>query len=172
MVSSGLRLPLAVLLVLQLRVLVVRSECDITKCGVPKHYREIGCEPTKYSDDDKEKCCPIEYNCDEIAKQDKTKCHYRGKSFNDGEQMNGTVNCRAGCYCRQGEFQCAFVECPELIFNRPEPHCVIQNSRTQCCSENIICEQKEIDTLPVCHFEGKKYHKGQVIRGNKILANS
>lgn len=139
------------------------AECDITKCGVPKHYREIGCEPTKYAEDDKDKCCPIEYNCDEVSKLDMTKCHYRGKSFGQGEKMNETVNCRAACHCDEGSFRCAYVECPELVFNRPEPHCVVQNTREKCCSEKIVCDKKEIEELHVCHMEGKEYRKGQLM---------
>lgn len=154
---------LGLLVLIQCTTVQVNAECDITKCNVPKHYREIGCEPSKYADDDQEKCCPIEYNCEEIAKLDGTKCHYRGKSFAEGEKMNDTVNCRAGCFCRDGQFTCAFVECPELVFNRPEPHCVIQNSRQKCCSEKIICDRKEIDTLPVCYLDGTRYHKGQLM---------
>lgn len=153
----------SILAILHCFIVLCRAECDITKCGVPKHYREIGCEPVEYSADDKERCCPIKYNCDEIKKQDATKCHYRGKTFADGEKMEEEVNCRAGCYCNKGKFTCGHVECPELVFNRPEPHCVIQNSREKCCSEKIICDEKEIENLHTCHMDDKAYRKGQLM---------
>lgn len=140
------------------------AECDITKCGVPKHYREIGCEPTRYAPTDKDKCCPIEYNCDEIGKQDAAKCHFRGKVYNDGDTMSDQeANCRAACRCQNGTFTCAHVECPELVFNRPEPHCVVQNTRAKCCSEAIVCDKEAIEKLHVCHMDGQEYRKGQIM---------
>lgn len=138
----------------------VTAECDITKCGVPKHYREIGCEPVKYAADDVEKCCPIEYNCEEIAKQDGAKCHYQGKSYSNGERIPDDIHCRASCRCDDGNIECAHIECPSE-FDPPAPHCVQQRSEKECCSTNVICDEAVIATLPVCYLNGRKYHGGE-----------
>lgn len=161
--TRGLPLFLGLLVVLQCSVLS-RAECDITKCEIPKHYREVaGCEPAKYAEGDEEKCCPIEYNCEAVSKQDKTKCHYKGKVYNDGEilENDDMPNCRRGCFCREGDFVCAHVECPEQVFNRPAPHCVIQSSRTKCCSESILCEEEKIEKLSTCYMDSKLYRQGE-----------
>lgn len=144
----------------------ISAECDITKCSVPKHYRELGCKPI-FADGDEEKCCPVKYDCEELMKQDATKCHFRGKTYEQGDSMDEqAANCRAACRCRDGDFTCAHVECPELVFNRPEPHCVIQNSRSKCCSEKIICEKEEIEKLQECYLDGKQYRLGQTMYPN------
>lgn len=158
------RQSLCIFALLQCSVLVilqVSAECDITKCNIPKHYREIGCEPSEYAKEDTEKCCPIKYNCDAIQQQNATNCHFRGKSFSDGDRMEEDVNCRASCYCREGQFTCAHIECPEEVFNRPEPHCVVQKSRDKCCSESILCDTKEIEQLSSCYMDGKQYRQGE-----------
>lgn len=149
--------------ILKLTFLLTAAECDLTKCGLPKHYREIGtCEPTKYAPDDIEKCCPIEYNCDKIAQQNSAQCHFRNQTYSNGQQLDVYVHCRPSCYCNNnGQFNCAQVSCPETTFDRPEPNCVVQNTRDQCCSTSIICDPQAIEKLHVCHMDGKEYRQGQ-----------
>lgn len=157
------RFVFVVLVALECSVLFASAECDILKCDLPKHYRELACEPTKYADNDTEKCCPIEYNCDALMSQDATKCHYKGQVYSNGDTIKteDEPNCQANCICQDGHFRCASVECPEQVFNRPEPHCVIQNTADKCCSSSIICDQPVIDALPSCYLNGKQYRKGQ-----------
>ena len=160
-----LKLALPLLLIALQGCALATAECDLKKCEIPKHYREIGgCVP-EYAEDDAEKCCPVKYNCDAIQKQDTSKCYYNGRVYEDGERIDHQISCRVGCYCRFGRFTCAHIDCPEFFGIRlgEGPDCIRQKSPGKCCTQNRICDKEEIDKLPVCYFEGRKYHGGEAM---------
>ncbi|RZC27672.1 hypothetical protein BDFB_013129 [Asbolus verrucosus] len=68
------------------------ENCD--KLGILV-YEDLGCTPVYNS-----KPCPIKYKCENWEKLDTNKCHYKGKSYNQGEELPDTgVPCDNGCSC-------------------------------------------------------------------------
>lgn len=58
-------------------------------------------------------------------------------------------------------FQCPIIECAQLVFNRPEPGCVLQNSLDSCCPVSKVCKPEEVAKLHKCYYNGTEYHLGQ-----------
>lgn len=63
------------------------------------------------------------FQCPDFKSLDGSKCHYKGRAYNLGEELNRTVapSCALGCQCINLEgpiasFTCASVDCPPPLF--------------------------------------------------------
>lgn len=83
--------------------------------------------------------------------------------------MNDTLTvplCAASCFCSNdfghndpALFNCAQIECPEL-FNPPEPGCIHQIEKGNCCSGKKFCGDEKAN-LSKCYLDGHEYYEGQ-----------
>jgi len=130
---------------------------------VPKHYEELKCKPVNGPDN----CCPIRFDCPDVAGFDKKQCHYGGKVFPvGGELRNNLPTCTASCSCAENDpiyaFNCAFTECPEGP-EPPKPGCSRTYTLDSCCATKETCDAAEVKKLPKCYLDGTEYHDGNLI---------
>lgn len=149
------------------------QNCSSQTCRTV-HYEELGCKPIRNKES---ACCPTRYECPSFKNLDPKKCHFEGKSYDNGVVLNTDdlhIQCRGQCSCRTnpqnnqpGRLQCPVIDCPDM-FDSIDEECIQQYALDKCCSVDKVCG-KEIDKLAECSFEGKTYREGQMMYANDSL---
>ncbi|XP_054268749.1 kielin/chordin-like protein [Macrosteles quadrilineatus] len=133
-----------------------------------EYYKEIGCKPAKMGSDG----CPLSYDCSTINQRASSKCHFKGKEYEQGFQLKETEDvCIVECRCagsfpdNKMSFTCVNIECPELFIGPPPPGCYRTYENGKCCHVDQIClsdqspEQKA--ARPVCKYNNQQFQIGQ-----------
>jgi len=145
-------------------IALVQGNCG--PCPTPPlFFTELNCTPILRRGD----CCPISWSCPEWGNEDPTKCHFGGKSYEPGTELDNREGCDAPCVCRKfgdetAKWQCTHIDCPEFLGGGPrlQPGCKFSYKPDQCCaSQNEqICESNR-DTLHKCTHRGDEFVKGE-----------
>lgn len=74
---------------------------------------------------------------------DKKKCHYKGRVYNLGEELDrtGAPSCALGCHCADqlsevASFRCAAVDCPPHFSPEGETARIYENDN-DCCPNYV-----------------------------------
>lgn len=136
-------------------------------------------------------CPPPRFECPDLKSFDESKCHYRGRSFEHGDDLDEDTEaaCSAACKCLEyvmrlhfnnahlptknlvlssrvngkAKFTCAQIECPDVFEDPSASDCVWQHQLNKCCAPKKVCGSKEIKSLAKCHFGNTEYTQGQRI---------
>ncbi|XP_049775954.1 uncharacterized protein LOC126163086 [Schistocerca cancellata] len=172
--GAGCVLPLFLLLAVATSVDSESSPCRVQDCPnfrAIRFYEELGCVRS----DGSSECCPTRYNCSSLLSLEKTKCHYRGKAYDPGTQIQQEIKsiCTPSCACLgdldgifsgEATFHCAHIDCPEYFGSEPvHPGCFRTYSVDQCCSTGQYCGSGTEGRQDVaeCVYNGKTYLEGQ-----------
>ncbi|KAJ9584523.1 hypothetical protein L9F63_021133 [Diploptera punctata] len=134
------------------------------QCEIPKHHTEIGCQPVH--DDDPE--CPTRFDCDHLTTRNSSKCHYKGISYDLGEQVYAEDICLDACTCTDYGFDygvnwhCPSVDC-SLGTTIAGYECYKQHSFDRCCGENFCYAPDEELPVVQCEYNNVTYLHGQHI---------
>lgn len=136
------------------------------ECDMASFYLELGCTPVPNADNSS--VCPDAFTCPNLH-PDPTMCYYRGVPYGDRATIPQSLimnQCSQACSCRirdgEPQFECAAVDCVEIVDPDMQQDCMNTFDINSCCSTGTVCGKDAIAKLNVCEMDGKTYKEGEI----------
>ncbi|XP_049801006.1 uncharacterized protein LOC126236028 [Schistocerca nitens] len=171
----------SVISVLLLAVFTAAADARATRCRVEdcpnfraiRYYEELGCVPS----DGSRECCPSRFDCSTLLSLDKTKCYYKGKTYEPGVETGEELDfkCIPSCECSsdtdgtnggESAFNCYGYDC--VLLGVPlgrEAECYQTDNLDGCCPTGVRCVNDTEIPPTECSYKGKTYFEDQKIDG-------
>ncbi|XP_049856181.1 uncharacterized protein LOC126336483 [Schistocerca gregaria] len=171
----------SLLLLLLLAVVTATADTSARRCRVEdcpnfrtiRYYEELGCVRS----DGSSECCATRFDCSSLLSPDKTKCYYRGKTYEPGTEIGDDrrEKCIPSCTCRivpdesngeEATFLCPGTDCGIVgVPSGREAECYMTDGLDACCPTGVRCVN-DTDIPPAeCSHKGKTYREDQRIDG-------